>query len=262
MSHHSLPTRRDVLARTTAAAAAVVALPKLARADAPASTVAVIRCRSYQDDVTGKLNTLFDQIGGIDKLVRGKTVALKLNLTGKPMNFPIDPQLPYRTNPETVAATVHLLGKAGARRVRILESFFPARQDMDLWARYGLDVNAINNLGPKVEWENVQNLGQGKKYVRLKVPWGGYMFPAYTMNHSVCRLRCVRFAFENEKSLDCGRHHVSEEQFRKHALLSLWWRLRPGRQRTRHAGARASVPLRLVDTSQRHRSRTASGFAA
>ena len=126
------------------------------------------------------MSTLFDQIGGIDKLVKGKTVALKLNLTGKPMRFPIDPRLPYRTNPENGGRDVHLLGKAGARRVRILESFFPARQDMDLWARYGLDVNAINNLGPKVEWENVQNLGHGKKYVRLKVPWGGYMFPAYT----------------------------------------------------------------------------------
>jgi uncharacterized protein (DUF362 family) len=79
---------------------------------------------------------------------------------------------------------VHLLAKAGAHRVRIIESFFPAGQDMSLWARYGLDVNAINNLGTKVEWENVQNLGYGKQYVRLKVPWGGYMFPAYHLNHS------------------------------------------------------------------------------
>jgi uncharacterized protein (DUF362 family) len=184
MSHNALPTRRDVLVKSTAAAAAALALPKVLHANAPASTVAVIRCRNYQDDVTGKLSTLFDQIGGIDKLVRGKTVALKLNLTGKPTNFPVDPKLPYRTSPETVAATVYLLGKAGARRVRILESFFPARQDMGLWTRYGLDVNAISNIGPKVEWENVQNLGQGKNYVRLKVPWGGYMFPAYTVNHS------------------------------------------------------------------------------
>ena len=36
---------------------------------------------------------------------------------------------------------------------------------MSLWARYQLDINAINNVGCKVEWENAQNLGQAKKYV-------------------------------------------------------------------------------------------------
>jgi hypothetical protein len=79
---------------------------------------------------------------------------------------------------------VHLLAKAGARRVRIIESFFPADQDLALWARYGIDVNAINNLGVQVDWENVQNLGKYKQYVRLKVPWGGYMYPAYHLNQA------------------------------------------------------------------------------
>jgi hypothetical protein len=75
-----------------------------------------------------------------------------------------------------------LLAQAGAKRIRLIESFFPATQEPALWARYGLDVNAINNIGTKVEWENVQNLGNYKQYVRLKVPWGGYMYPAYYIN--------------------------------------------------------------------------------
>jgi uncharacterized protein (DUF362 family) len=173
-------TRREVLTGAGAAMAAL-SLPKLAKADAPASSVAIVRCRSYQE-VTTKLEEGFHEIGGIEQLVRGKTVGLKLNLTGNPSKFPLTPNLPYRTNPETVAATVHLLAKAGARRVRIIESFFPAKQDLDLWARYGIDVNTINNLGTKVEWENVQNLGNYKQYVRLKVPWGGYAYPAYYLN--------------------------------------------------------------------------------
>ena len=178
-----LNTRRDVLTHTGTAIVAALGLPKLLRADAPASTVAIVRCRSYQQsDVISKLSSGFDQIGGIEKLVRGKTVGLKLNLTGNPAIFPLTPDLPYRTNPATVAATVHLLAKAGARRVRIIESFFPATQDLGLWARYGIDVNAINNLGTQVVWENVQNLGDHKQYVRLKVPWGGYAFPAYHLN--------------------------------------------------------------------------------
>jgi uncharacterized protein (DUF362 family) len=146
--------------------------------------VAIVRCRNYSDDVPGKLSTAFDQIGGIGDLVRGKTVALKLNLTGNPKNWPLTPNLPYRTDPSTVATTVHLLAKAGAKRVSIIESFFPATPDLGLWARYGIDVAAINNLGTQVEWHNVQNLGGYKQYVRLKVPWGGYMFPAYHINQA------------------------------------------------------------------------------
>jgi uncharacterized protein (DUF362 family) len=142
-----------------------------------------MRCREYASFQT-QLAAGFDHIGGIQTLVQGKTVALKLNLTGNPKNFPLTNELPYRTNGETVANVVYLLAKAGAKRVRLIESFFPATQDPALWARYGLDVKAINNLGTQVEWENVQNLGSYKQYVRLKVPWGGYMYPAYHVNQA------------------------------------------------------------------------------
>ena len=172
-------TRRNLLS----AGAAAVTAPLLVKSSAPASTVAIRRCRSYQDFET-ELAKAFDQIGGIESFVRGKTVGLKLNLTGNPARFPLTPNLPYRTNHQTIAATVHLLARAGARRVRIIESFFPASQDLSLWARYGIDVHTINNLGVKVDWENVQNLGKYKQYVRLKVPWGGYMFPAYHLNQA------------------------------------------------------------------------------
>ncbi len=176
-------SRRDLLA-TGATAAAALALPSVAKpSTAPASTVAIVRCRDYAS-FQPQLSSAFDQIGGIEKLVRGKTVAIKLNLTGNPANFPLTPDLPYRTDGNTVASVVSLFAKAGARRVRIIESFFPATQDPGLWARYGIDVNAVNNLGTKVEWENVQNLGNYKTYVRLKVPWGGYMYPAYHINQA------------------------------------------------------------------------------
>jgi uncharacterized protein (DUF362 family) len=184
--HHSLrpnPSRRDILAAGGTAAIAALGSASLLKAEAPSASVAIVRCRAYSDFTTS-LTTGFGQIGGIDKLVRGKTVALKVNLTGNPARFPLTPDLPYRTNGQTIASTVHLLAKAGARRVRIIESFFPADQDPSLWARYGIDVNAINNLGVKVDWENVQNLGNYKQYVRLKVPWGGYMYPAYHVNQA------------------------------------------------------------------------------
>jgi uncharacterized protein (DUF362 family) len=170
-------TRREALGGL-AAAALSIAKP------APVSTVAIARCRTYQDDLSNKLAALFDEIGGIGPVVKNKTVALKLNLTGNPRRFPIDPGMPYRNHPDTVLATVRLLAKNGARRVRIIETFFPAKQDMELWGRYGLDIAGINNAGCKIEWENAQNLGLGAKYVRVPVPGGGYMYPAYDLNHS------------------------------------------------------------------------------
>lgn len=173
----SYVSRREVLM-----GAGALALARPARS-APASRVAIARCRTYDKTLVNTLDKMFDQIGGLG-FVKGKTVALKLNLTGQPTRFPVDSNLPYRTNPDTVLATAHLLSRAGARRIRIIETFFPAGQDMALWARYGLDIQAINNVGCKVEWENCQNLGQGKKYVRVKTPGGGYMFPAYDLNHS------------------------------------------------------------------------------
>src|ERR1700759_87462 len=173
--------RREMLTTTGAATLGALVMPKLMKAAAPANQVAIVRCRDYAQ-YGQQLSSAFDQIGGLDKLVRGKTVALKLNLTGNPKNWPLTPELPYRTNAETVAATVHLFARAGARRIRLIESFFPADQDLSLWARYGLDVKAINNIGVPVVWENVQNLGNYKQYVRMKVPWGGYAYPAYHLN--------------------------------------------------------------------------------
>lgn len=174
-------TRREVLATAAALAAPLRAAPTVA---APTATVSIARSRQYDGKLVETMRTMFDQIGGIGNLVKGKTVAVKLNLTGNPSRFPVRPDLPYRNEPATVLALAKVLADSGARRIRFLESFFPAGQDPALWARYGFDLQAINNVGCKVEWENVQNLGQAKKYVRVKVPWGGYIFPSYDLNHS------------------------------------------------------------------------------
>lgn len=170
-------TRRSAL--TLAASA-----PALFGKAAPASTVAIARARVYDKAIYDTLKTMTDQVGGLAGIVKNKTVALKVNLTGNPGRFPVKDELPYRNEPGTVLAMCQLMARAGARRIRILESFFPARQEMELWARYGLDIQAINNCGTKVEWENTNNLGHGKQYVRSKVPFGGYVFASYDLNHS------------------------------------------------------------------------------
>ncbi len=181
MEKVNLISRRGLLGGAVAASLPALS-PKAAAA--PVSAVAVARCTQYGRDFDEALRKTIDQIGGIGGLVKNKTVAVKLNLTGNITRFPLKAELPYRTEPSTVLATAHLLARAGARRIRFLESFFPAAQGLELWARYGLDVNAINNVGCPVEWENTQNIGYGKRYSRLKTPWGGYVFPAFDLNHS------------------------------------------------------------------------------
>ena len=148
---------------------------------APASTVAVERCRSYRHEFHLALERALDRIGGIGDLVRGKTVAVKPNLTGNAANHP---EVPYRTHPDSLLSLVTLLARYGARRVRIIEGFFPASQEMQHWAAYGLDIAAIENCGCPVEWENTNHRGKGSRYVRLPVPGGGYVFPAFDLNHS------------------------------------------------------------------------------
>ena len=175
-------SRREVLA-----GAGVLALAGKARGQvqpAPASAVSIARCRSYDRAFDDSLGSALDKIGGIGSLVKGKTVAVKLNLTGNVTRFPVSADMPYRNDPASVLSLAHHLSRAGAARIRFIESFFPAKQDLELWARYGLDMGAINNVGCKVEWENVQNMGRASSYTRMKVPWGGHIFPAYDLNHS------------------------------------------------------------------------------
>jgi uncharacterized protein (DUF362 family) len=66
---------------------------------------------------------MFDQLGGLGRLVKGKTVTIKINLTGNE-NTRQD-HLPAGrtiwTNPHTVGGVIHLLDKAGARRIRVVE---------------------------------------------------------------------------------------------------------------------------------------------
>src|SRR5690348_7565299 len=65
---------RNLLAGQTAAA-------PLAAARGHAK-VAIASCKTYGPEVRAALDHCFDQLGGLGSLVKGKTVAVKLNLTG------------------------------------------------------------------------------------------------------------------------------------------------------------------------------------
>jgi len=182
-------TRRQWLREAAAAVSALAAAPGTARsAEAPAAPVAIGRSRTYDAaELLPAMEKMFDQLGGLGRLVKGKTVAIKINLTGSPTYrlryLPIE-ETTY-THPRVIAAAAHLMGKAGARRIRVLECPWSTAEPVEEYLlRASIEPREILGAAPNVEFENTNWLGNGKRYSRLMVPTGGLVFPGFDLNHS------------------------------------------------------------------------------
>jgi len=183
-------TRRKWLSNAAVAVSgAYLAGSRLGRAAAaPATPVSVARCKTYEPaELLPTMQKMFDQLGGLGRLVKGKTVAIKINLTGAPTyrigHLPLEDT--HYTHPHVIAAAVHLMGAAGATRIRILESPWSTADPVEEYIlRANWEPRDILNAARNVEFENTNYLGTGKKYSRMTVPYGGYMFPAFDLNHS------------------------------------------------------------------------------
>ena len=174
-------TRREWLA-LAASAPLLKAAPS-----APTASVAIAKCPSYNEDLTAALSTMFDQLGGLERIVRGKTVTVKLNLTGSPaLRFQGRPLgVTHYTHPKLVGTTAHLMGKAGAKRIRFVESAWATSGPLEEYMLdAGWNVRALLGAAPGVEFENTNALGKGKRYSRLKVPGSPYIYPAFDLNHA------------------------------------------------------------------------------
>jgi uncharacterized protein (DUF362 family) len=163
--------------------------PEMLRGEgrAPTSPVSIARCQAYEPDALMKqLNIMADQLGGLQKLVAGKTVAIKVNLTGniRQNALALPPGRTYHVHPNLVLAAATLLDRAGARHIRILEGTYQNGPMEEYLQAGGWDLKALEALKAKVEYEDTHNLGTGKRYHEVKVPWGGSLFPAYLLNHS------------------------------------------------------------------------------
>ncbi|MGD1085760.1 MAG: DUF362 domain-containing protein [Verrucomicrobiota bacterium] len=193
-------SRREWLARTGAAAGCMLMRPALSFAGAPmtnlpppmfakapAGRVTVGKCNDYGSALVPALDKMFDQLGGLEKLVKGKTVAMKVNFIGvrwqRLGNVPMEDT--FWSHPNMIAAVVHLLGKAGARQVRVLEGPWSTAETLEeVMLSQDWKPEDILSAAPNVEFENTNYLGRGKKYSRFMVPGGGLVFPGYDLNHS------------------------------------------------------------------------------
>ncbi|MBM3783900.1 MAG: DUF362 domain-containing protein [Acidobacteria bacterium] len=89
-------------------------------------TVAIQRCRTYGHGLDPTLRRLFDGVGGLPRLVKGKAVAIKIHLEGPggPWHWP---------NPELLRVTLLLLAEAGAARLTVFTMRRPASPLMAVW---------------------------------------------------------------------------------------------------------------------------------
>lgn len=186
-----LLSRRELLrgvgAVTGAAALSALAPQRLWAASRPTAPVSLTRCASYQlPEVVAALQATLQRIGGLNQLVGGKTVAIKLNLTGNPAQgyLGLPAGRTYQTHPHVAQALAILLDRAGAKRIRFVEGTYEDQPFEQTLQSGGWDLTALKALHAPVEFEDTRNLGRGKQYHTVKVPNGGSLFPAYELNHS------------------------------------------------------------------------------
>jgi len=175
-------TRREWIAMISSAP-----LLKAAETAAPTAPVSIANCASYDEDLTAKLATMFDQLGGLERLVRNKTVTVKVNMTGSPGQRVQGraPAITHYTHPKLLGAAANLMGRAGAKRIRFVESSWATGGPLEeTMLDSGWNVRSLQSAAPVVEFENTNALGKGKRYSRFQVPGSPYMYPAYDLNHA------------------------------------------------------------------------------
>jgi uncharacterized protein (DUF362 family) len=133
------------------------------------------------------MEKMFDQLGGLSGLVKGKTVAVKVNFIGVRSQRlgTASMEDTFWSHPRMIGATVHLLGQAGAKKIRLVEGPWSTTESLEE-VMYSMNWRPqdILSAADNVEFENTNYLGRGKKYSRFMVPGGGWIFPGYDLNHS------------------------------------------------------------------------------
>jgi len=181
-------TRRELLAGAGAGVGALLARPAWSRAaTAPTGKVTVGKCKTYGPELVPTLEKMFDQLGGLSGLVKGKTVAMKVNFIGVRSQRLGSASMEdtFWSHPKMIGAMVHVLGKAGARKIRVVEGPWSTTETLEeVMYSQNWRPQDILSAADNVEFENTNYLGRAKKYSRFMVPGGGWIFPGYDLNHS------------------------------------------------------------------------------
>ena len=182
------PLSRRCFIRTAAAGLAAATFSRHAAGydlPLPASPVAIARCRRYDyDQVKSTLAALFLELGGITQLVQGKTVTVKVNLTGgwNATVYTLSPVETVYTHPTVVLAACSLFYEYGARRIVICESLYSQQETKAAYRGCGYDTALFESTVPIIQWENTRNVGTGGTYKALNTGISPYLYSGFQFN--------------------------------------------------------------------------------
>jgi uncharacterized protein (DUF362 family) len=148
--------------------------------------VAIARCRRYDFDlIKSTLSGVFDRIGGVRSLVLGKTVTVKINLTGgwNVPTYTLSPLLTAYTHPLVTMAACSLFSDYGARRILLCESLYTTSETRIAFAGFGYSPQLFESVVPSLLWEDTHNRGSGGGYRLSLVGDGAYLYGSFQFNH-------------------------------------------------------------------------------
>ncbi len=151
----------------------------------PRTITSVDICKRYDyPQIRRKLAKMFDEIGGVRSLVKGKYVTAKLNLVNAPDKHVggVPLQQTVITHPLVALAVGSLLVEYGAKRVTFCDQL-PLTSNEEAFAQYGYHMKHFSQeMEDRVQFTNTRNKGSYDSYDLVKVPNGGYIADAWEVN--------------------------------------------------------------------------------
>ncbi len=170
---------------TPLATHALAEVPFEPAANVPRAPSTIQLCKTYDyAAIRRNLAKMFDELGDVRKLVKGKFVTVKVNLVNVAeehvQGLPVT--LTVVTHPHVALALGSLLTDYGAKRVTFCDQLPYRGKSEEDFAKYGYKIEEFSReMEGKVRFANTRNLGEYKQYATVKVPHG-FIAKAWEVN--------------------------------------------------------------------------------
>jgi len=151
----------------------------------PTSPVAVGRCRTYDYAAVKKsLAGLFDLLGNVDSLVKGKRVVMKVLAHPPDKVDSVNQFFAYDTHPEVARAAAKLFLERGATHVMIVDTVYHEALDAEAFAWVGYDIPSFTSeLGASnISFRNTRNKVGAADYAQMPVGKNPYFYDFFRLN--------------------------------------------------------------------------------
>jgi uncharacterized protein (DUF362 family) len=168
------------------------------------STVAVREVQTYtRRELRNTLSQMFDDLGGISDLVNGKTVGIKINLTGGSGSANTTPPAVelFWTHPEVLKAVGELAKDAGAKKLYVVEAVY----DWGSFTDFGFKTVADGLGATLVDLNDVKPSGA---YVQRSVGGGWLIYQSLTQNAVLNDCECFISLPKAKQHVGAGVTHA------------------------------------------------------